>query len=52
MKVLKERNPEIRRKIDEKKSVSPSSCVQQTAELLSVYSRILMDLRRSPSSVR
>lgn len=52
MKLPKERNPEARRKSDGKKSASPVSCVQQTAELLGVYSRILMDLRRDPSSLR
>ncbi len=50
MKLMKERNPGNQRKPEEKKQTSASSCVQQTAELLGLYSRILRDLRRAPSA--
>lgn len=49
MKMIKERNPGDRRKPEEKKHNSAANCVQQTAELLGLYSRILRDLRRAPS---
>ena len=54
MKTLmtKGRKPEARAASESKKKASIFSCVQQTAEWLEMYSRILQDLRQSPTTVR
>ncbi len=47
--IMKERVLEDRRKLDARKNGSAVGCVQQAAEWLGMYSRILKDLRRDTS---
>ncbi len=46
--MIKERKPEARATLDAKKKTSILDCVQQTAEWLEMYTRILRDLRQAP----
>lgn len=46
--MLKERKPEPRASHEAKKKTSVLNCVQQTAEWLEMYARILRDLRQAP----
>ena len=51
MKVMnKERKSESRADHEAKKPVSVFDCVQQTAEWLEMYARILQDLRQTPAT--
>jgi len=47
--MLKGRKAESRINDEAKKKTSVLNCVQQTAEWLEMYSRILRDLRQAPS---
>jgi hypothetical protein len=50
MKLMnKSRKPASRASHEAKKKTSVLSCVQQTAEWLEMYTRILRDLRQAPS---
>ncbi len=46
--MIKERKPDARAAVDAKKKTSILDCVQQTAEWLEMYTRILRDLRQAP----
>ncbi len=51
MKIMnKERKPESRANHEAKKKTSVFDCVQQTAEWLEMYARILRDLRQAPTT--
>ncbi len=51
MKIMsKDRKPESRADLEAKKKTSVLNCVQQTAEWLEMYARILRDMRQSPTS--
>ena len=46
--LIKSRKTEVRATAEAKKKTSVLDCVQQTAEWLEMYSRILRDLRQAP----
>ena len=48
--MIKERKPESRADHEAKKRTSVLDCVQQTAEWLEMYARILRDLRQTPTT--
>ena len=50
--MIKGRKPENRAAEAAKKKTSVLTCVQQTAEWLEMYSRILRDIRQTPTAVR
>ncbi len=48
--MIKERKPQSRADHEAKKRTSVLNCVQQTAEWLEMYARILRDLRQAPAT--
>ena len=48
--MIKGRRPEARATHEAKKKTSILNCVQQTAEWLEMYARILRDVRQAPAT--